>query len=383
MRIAFVTETFLPHTNGVVARLCASIEWLCEQGHDILVIAPDMQIKQYAGARIAGVPAHSFSFYPDMPLSLPSQCVGQNIRNFKPDIVHVVNPAILGVAGIYYSKRWHYPLVASFHTNIPRYAEFYHFPFLRSSLWWYFRTLHNQAKLNLCTSETIRAELVRRKFFNVQVWRRGVAVDKFGPSFFKAEMRQRLSKGRPEHTLLLYVGRLAPEKQIERLRYVLDACSNLSLAIIGDGPYRAHLENYFRGTNTVFTGFLHGIDLAASYASSDIFVFPSTTETLGLVLLEAMASGLPVIAADSGPTREQITDGVNGLLYQPTSPASLIQAVLALEDKELRRRLAQNAYAEGRRFGWDRQSRQLFDFYKQVVTSYVATRESHKPVVVR
>ncbi|MDA8335269.1 MAG: glycosyltransferase family 1 protein [Peptococcaceae bacterium] len=370
MRIAFVSETFLPHTNGVVARLCASIKWLIEQGHDIVVIAPDMQIKEFAGVRIDGVPSHRFFLYPDMPLSLPSQRVGQSIRAFKPDVVHVVNPAILGIAGIYYSSRWRLPLVASFHTNVPRYAEFYHFSFLKPLLWWYFRGLHNRANLNLCTSETIKAELIRRKFRNVEVWQRGVDMDKFGPAFYKAEMRQRLSRGRSETTLLLYVGRLAAEKQIERLRHVLDISNNLSLAIVGDGPHRRQLEHYFRGTNTFFTGLLHGADLAASYACSDVFVFPSTTETLGLVILEAMASGLPVVAADSGPTCEQIINGINGLLYQPSDPDSLTQAILALRNQELRQRLSQNAYAEARRFSWNNQSHQLYNYYQNVVDSF-------------
>lgn len=370
MRITFVTETFLPKMDGIVTRLCASIKWLHEQGHDIRVIAPDREVREYAGAKIDGVPAHKFLLYPDMPLALPSRRVGQSIQEFKPDIVHVVNPAMLGIAGIYYSRHWKLPLVASFHTNVPQYADFYHFPFLKSSLWWYFRTLHNQANLNLCTSETIKAELIHRRFRNVRVWQRGVAVDEFGPAFFKAEMRQHLTRGQTENTLLLYVGRLAVEKQIERLRQVLDASNNLSLAIVGDGPHRKYLEQYFSGTNTIFTGFLYGANLAAAYASSDIFVFPSTTETLGLVILEAMASGLPVVAADSGPTREQITDGVNGLLYQSSNLHSLTQAVQALANQELRQRLSQNAYVEGQRFGWNKQSLQLFNFYQNVVSNF-------------
>jgi glycosyltransferase involved in cell wall biosynthesis len=366
MRISFVTETFLPKTDGIVTRLCASIKWLSKQGHTIQVIAPDMGLKEYQNAQIAGMPAHKFWLYPDMPVALPSHRVGESLQAFKPDLVHVVNPALLGAAGVYYSRRRHLPLVASFHTNIPQYVDYYHLPFLKPILWQYFRTLHNHADLNLCTSETIKKELVQKKFRNVRVWQRGVASDEFGPHFYSDEMRHRLSGEHPGNTLLLYVGRLAAEKQIERLRPVLYASDNLSLAIVGDGPHRDYLEKYFGGTNTTFTGFLHGSNLAAAYASSDIFVFPSTTETLGLVILEAMASGLPVVAAESGPAREQIKEQVNGLLYQASHPESLTKAVLALENLELRKRLSQNAYAEGRQFGWERQSKQLFNFYQEL-----------------
>lgn len=369
MRIAFVTETFLPKTDGIVTRLCASIKWLCRQGHSIQVIAPDMGLNEFECAQVKGIPAHKFVLYPDMPLALPSRQVGEGIQAFKPDVVHVVNPALLGAAGVYYSRRWQIPLVASFHTNVPQYADFYHLPFLKPSLWWYFRTLHNQADLNLCTSDTIRNELIQKKFRNVQVWQRGVDVDQFDPKFYSAEMRGRMSAGHPENTLLLYVGRLAPEKQIERLHPVLSASKNLSLAIVGDGPHRAYLEKHFYGTNTTFIGFLHGRDLAAAYASSDLFVFPSTTETLGLVILEAMASGLPVVAANSGPTLEQVRDGFNGLLYSPSNPDSLTKAVLALENPELRKHLSENACAEGRKHGWDRQSSQLLNFYHDLLIS--------------
>ena len=369
MRITFVSETFMPNTNGIVTRLCASIKWLIKQGHNVQVIAPEMGVKEFEGVPIEGIAAHKFWLYPDLPLALPSRQVGRIIQDFKPDLVHVVNPALLGVAGVYYSKHFRIPLVASFHTNIPKYVDYYRLPFLKSGLWWYFRTLHNQAKLNLCTSEPIKQELTQRRFRNVHVWQRGVDIDLFGPGCYSAAMRQRLIGEHPQNTLLLYVGRLAAEKQIESLRSVLDTSPTHSLAIIGDGPHRGYLEEYYQGTNTVFTGFLYGQDLAAAYASSDIFVFPSTTETLGLVILEAMASRIAVVAADSGPIREQIKDGFNGLLYNPLKPDSLIRKVSALGSPELRRHLAQSAFAESRKYGWDGQSRQLYSFYQDTVAA--------------
>jgi glycosyltransferase involved in cell wall biosynthesis len=234
-------------------------------------------------------------------------------------------------------------------------------------LWWFFRTLHNRADLNLCTSQSVQTELIDKGFRNVHLWKRGVNVDQFGPHKRDRAMRELLSHRQPEKTILLYVGRLAAEKGIEQIRDVLESSPHYCLALVGDGPHRAYLENYFRGTNTVFTGFLHGEELAQAYASSDLFVFPSTTETLGLVILEAMASGLPVIAGKSGPTCEQIEDGATGLLFDACRAGGLAEAVVKFTDENLRERIAKNAYAAAKQVGWSEPSKQLLDYYERII----------------
>ncbi|GER67516.1 glycosyl transferase [Weizmannia acidilactici] len=375
MKIAIITETFLPSTDGIVTRLCASIRWLKQHGHEVLVIAPDLGVSNFEGIPVAGVPAHTFFLYKDKKFAFLSQKVKRYLLEFGPDLVHIVNPALLGATGIYYTKCLKFPLIASYHTEVPKYADYYHLPFLKPVLWWYFRLLHNRADLNLCTSMSVLKELEGKKFKNVHLWKRGVDTGLFGPDRFNAKMRTRLTARKTDKKLLLYVGRLAPEKGIEKIREVLDLSDDFCLAIVGDGPHRNYLENYFKGTPTVFTGFLHGEELASAYASSDIFVFPSTTETLGLVLLEAMASGLPVVAAESGPTKEQVTHGRTGLLYHPDIPDDFIQQVTTLKDDELRRRLSKNAREAARKFGWDAPSRQLLAFYKETVKGCAFSRK--------
>lgn len=367
MRIAIVTETFVPNTDGIVTRLTASIKWLTKQGHDVCVIAPDLGVNEYEGARVAGLPARSFFLYKEKKLALPKRKVGKILEDFQPDLVHVVNPAVLGVAGIYYSRKQKLPLIASYHTRIPQYADYYHLPFLKPALWWYFRTLHNKADLNLCTSQTIKKELEEQRFHHVHLWERGVDTDLLSKDKFDFSMREKLTGGHPQKKLLLYVGRLAVEKEIEKIKEVLAASDEFCLAIVGDGPHREQLERHFEGTNTVFTGFLHGEELARAYASSDCFIFPSTTETLGLVILEAMASGLPVVAARSGPTCEQIQDGVNGLLYDPDRPESFKETLLKIENEMLRKKIAKQAYHTGQQYGWSKPSEQLLQFYYQVL----------------
>lgn len=371
MKIAMVTETFLPQTDGIVTRLTAAIDWLQQEGHDILVIAPGQEISEYNGAKIVGLPQHAFFLYRDKKLAFPTRKIRQYLQDFAPDIVHVVNPAMLGIAGIYYAAKDHWPLVASYHTHIPKYADYYHVPMFKPLLWWFLRSLHNKADLNLCTSNATQAELQKQQFKNVNVWHRGVDTKQFHPDFHDESMRDYLTDGKPSKTLLLYVGRLAAEKELEKLRYVLEKSDDFVLALVGDGPDRERLEKHFSGTQTVFTGFLHGDDLSKAYASSDIFTFPSTTETLGLVILEAMSSGLPVVAAKSGPTSEQIEDGTSGLLFDPESDESFIDAVMKLGNPYLQKSLAVRARKMSRTMGWDRPSRQLLGFYEEVLYEHV------------
>jgi glycosyltransferase involved in cell wall biosynthesis len=378
MKIAIVTETFLPETDGVVTRVTTTIKWLHEQGHELLVIAPDSGTRDYEGIRVEGIPAHRFFLYKFRKVALPHPRVGRLLKAFKPDIVHVVNPAILGMAGIFYGKKW--PLVASWHTNIPQYADYYSVPYLKPALWWILRTLHNCADLNLCTSKSVQNNLENRGFKNVQVWKRGVDLERFGPQHRDSEMRLSLSGGEPDKILLLFVGRLASEKEIEKITHVLKGSDRFRLAIVGDGPHRERLEKHFESTHTVFTGFLHGDNLAKAYASSDVFVFPSTTETLGLVILEAMASGLPVLAANSGPTSEQIIEGETGLLFDSGTPGDMKKVVSKFRDATFRKNMGERARQSSKAFSWSGPSEQLSGFYHKLTNEKTAANP--KTVVV-
>lgn len=365
MKIMIITETFLPSTDGVVTRLIACIRWLHRDGHEIRIIAPDLGVKEFDGAIVNGVPAYSFPFYRSRKFALPNRTIKKYMAEFNPDVVHVVNPVAVGYSGVAYAKKLGIPLIASYHTNIPQYLAYYKLGMLDSLVWRFIKKLHNQADLNLCTSRTVLNELTEKGFERMQVWKRGVDAEKFHPRHASEDIRNRLSGGQKEKILLLYVGRLAAEKEIEKIRGVLDESDRFCLAIVGDGPYRMQLEKHFEGTATVFTGFLHDQELASAFASADAFVFPSTTETLGLVIMEAMASGLPVIAAESGPTKEQVTDRRNGLFYNSEDPDSFKNCILQLEDANFRQQLAHQAVADVAELGWCAAAQQIRDLYSQ------------------
>lgn len=365
MKIAIVTETFLPSTDGIVTRLKKAIEYFLREGHEVLIIAPDLGVTEYKGAKVIGVKPITFPFYRYRKWGFPSRKVYHELKKFEPDVIHAVNPLLMATSAVKAAQKLDLPLVSSYHTHLPKYLDFYKiYKPAKPLLWWYIRRQHKNADINLVTSETIKEELNTEGIERLSVIPRGVDVEKRHPKFKDAAMRERLTNGEPDNKLLVFIGRLAIEKEIHKLLPMLEKRSDISLAIIGDGPARNDLEKVFEGTKTVFTGFLHGEELSQAYASSDAFIFPSISETLGLVILEGMASGLPVIAAKSGPTMEQVTHEVNGMLYENEDLDSLLDAVEVIDDEERFNNIKVEARKEALKFSWDNASKRLLDYYK-------------------
>lgn len=370
MRIALFTETFLPKVDGIVTRLKHTIDHLQRQGDEVLIFCPAGGLTSYRGAKIYGLSAFPLPLYPELKLALPRPEIGQQLARFRPDIIHVINPAVLGLAGIFYAKSAQIPLVASYHTHLPKYLQHYGLGMLEGLLWELLKGAHNQAQLNLCTSSAMVDELRQQGIERVDLWQRGVDTETFHPDKVNPEMRHYLSQGEPNSRLLLYVGRLGAEKEIEQIKPILAAIPGARLAIVGNGPHRSCLESHFADTPTHFVGYLEGERLAAAYASADAFIFPSRTETLGLVLLEAMAAGCPTIAARSGGIPDIVTDGKNGYLFDPQDPQGAIVATQQLfATPESSRTLRHNARAEAECWGWSSATAQLQRYYRQVVGS--------------
>jgi glycosyltransferase involved in cell wall biosynthesis len=213
-------------------------------------------------------------------------------------------------------------------------------------------------------------ELSDKGIQHTALWQRGVDTEMFRPELRSAAMRHRLHGGHDDTGhLVLYIGRLSAEKQIERIRPVLEAMPQVRLALVGDGPQRQQLERHFEGTTTTFVGYLAGEELASAYASGDAFLFPSSTETLGLVLLEAMAAGCPVVGANRGGIPDIVSDGLNGCLYDPDESDSLTIAVRRLlGNPDTRRELRLAARQEAERWSWASATDQLRGYYRQVVS---------------
>jgi glycosyltransferase involved in cell wall biosynthesis len=372
VRIALFSETFLPQRNGVALILDRLVRHLTMLGHEVLVAVPVSwrprgDAPSRPGLRVIRVPGVPLPRYPDLTLALPfSPSVAREVAEFRPDVIHVVTEYSLGITGLQTAVALGIPAIASFHTNIPRYLPYYGFAWAGELCWDYLRWFHNQTAVTFCPSETNRHELESRGFRNVRVWPRGVDTERFSPAHREA------APGGAEALRLLYVGRLTPEKDLpvlfdayERLRAAGQGMP-LHLTLVGDGAYTGVMRAR-APRDVTFAGYLEGQSLSSAYAAADVFVFPSRSETLGNVVLEALASGLPVVGVREGGTLENVRDGVNGILCAPGDPASFAAGIRRLaDDAPLRRQLGRNARAWAEERTWEAAFAPLTDAYEEL-----------------
>jgi glycosyltransferase involved in cell wall biosynthesis len=353
MRIALFSEVFLPKIDGIVNTLCHLLDHLAIRGHTSILFTPEGGPPRYADTPVMRLSGISLPFYSDIKLVPPYANINGRLADFQPDLIHVVNPFSLGLIGLSQARTLNVPVVASYHTDIPGFAARWGFGVMSEPLWAYLRWLHNQADINLCPSQVTQAEIEAHGIQRTKLWSRGVDTEQFNPVHYRQDWRMRLSGGQPDAPLLLYVGRLSPEKRIGWLHPVLTALPQARLAIVGDGPARPDLERLFANSPTVFTGFLRGHDLACAYAAADIFVFPAANETFGNVVLEAMASGLPVVTPRSGGVLDQVVEGETGLMFNPEDQQDLIKAVTDLiANKSYARRLGLTGRLVAKQRNW-------------------------------
>jgi glycosyltransferase involved in cell wall biosynthesis len=375
VRIAYFSEVFLPKVDGVVNTLCHLFEYLGDQGYESILFAPNGGPDLYDCTPVLGHHGYAFPRYPELRLVPPTIDVTHTMKNFQPDLIHVVNPASLGWVGIRYGYKNDIPIVASYHTDLPGFAKQWGLGFLNPLVWRYFRLIHNQADLTLAPSEFTAQEIRAKGFLNVKVWSRGVDTQGFSPSKRSQAWRVRFTDGYPGTPILLYVGRLAKEKRVHLLHDVIKDIPEACLVIVGDGPERPELERLFADTNTIFTGYLTGEELAEAYASSDVFVFPGANETFGNVILEAMASGLPVVAPKSGGVVDFVIDRVTGYLFAPDDTVSLLLTTkLLVQYTTVARRMgaAGRIFAEAR--SWEIVMDELIEHYHRLCKEHSQTQ---------
>lgn len=359
MRISLVTETYFPQVNGVSRTLDRLVRYCSEQGDRIQLHMPrydensaplPCQVEKRDWWSIA------LPFYKEVVL--PVVTVGmieRALRDFQPDLVHIATEGPLGRAALRAATRLKLPIVSSYHTNFPQYLQTYKASFLEPLCWQYLRWFHNRTLGTFCPSNSTKRLIVSKGFQNVGIWSRGVDSHRFSPG--KRDYEVRKSFGiKPDDIVMTYAGRIANEKNLQMLMNAwqqLEEFDHVHLLFVGDGPLRTKLEA-MNTKRTIFAGYRYGEELASIYASSDIFVFPSLSETFGNVVLEAMASGLPVVAYKVQGPKDIVQDKVNGLLVNDVSAEALARAMRKmLVNNELRWQMGNQArnYAEGQT--WD------------------------------
>ena len=259
------------------------------------------------------------------------------------------------LASIFYARTMSIPLVMSYHTHLPMYARNYlgFIPGIEKLAWELLRFAHSRADLTLCTSPPMKEELEENGIPRVEVWRKGIDTERFNPEFKNEEMRKVMTDGNPDDFLMVYVGRLGAEKRIKDVRDILEKMPNARFAVVGKGPQMEELQSYFEGTKTVFLGQRSGDELSQAFASADAFIMPSDSETLGFVVLESMASGVPVVGCKAGGIPSIISHEKDGFLVDTGDIDGYVKRLQQLEDKKFRDDMGKVARTEAERWGWE------------------------------
>jgi glycosyltransferase involved in cell wall biosynthesis len=361
MRIALFSDTFWPQVNGVALTLKRFTEHLEKRHISFRTFVPKVNEEDLFANNIQCFASLPLLMYPECRVALPNYFTIYNqLQKFKPDLIHIATPFNIGLCGLYYARKYAVPHVASYHTHFDRYLQYYHLQFASPLFWRYIRWFHQSCLATFVPSQDTAEQMNQQGIQGVDLWKRGIDCRLFHPDKKNKAIREKYNFN--ERYMFLYVGRLAPEKDLD---IMIDVMKNLPDALrneirwffVGDGPMLKQLQAE-APSNATFTGYLNGESLAELYASADLFVFPSSTETFGNVVLESLASGTPVIGARSGGVQEIIQHGKTGLLCPPRDPDAFIRAIVSMLERP--ERLTDFGY-EGRVYASTQSWETIFD----------------------
>ncbi|KAI8637170.1 hypothetical protein BD408DRAFT_425012 [Parasitella parasitica] len=329
MRIAIITENFLPKVDGVTRTLARLLEHLSKTDNQVILLGPETNMATYAGADLVGTYGIPFFLYPELKFNFWRPKFTQKLMEFQPDVIHLVDPVFLGAFGLAVVRYYlpNVPIVSSYHTNLAVYCDHFGYGFLKSFMWGWNRYCHSFSRFVACPSPSTMSIICSHGFENVRLWPRGVDTSLFSPTQRSEDLRAQwmgISALESQNkTVIIYVGRVSLEKNIG---LVVEAYKDMDhsschLVVVGHGPAFHEIQGYCstKRIPVTFTGYLQGQDLSQAYASADIFAFPSVTETFGQVVLEAMSSGLPVVGLDAEGVRDLVDDKRTGLLLNATN----------------------------------------------------------------
>ncbi|MEO8262673.1 MAG: glycosyltransferase [Pseudolysinimonas sp.] len=383
MRVVLVAETFLPQMNGVVNSLLHVLRHLEARGHEALVIAPGASQSpdrgRLHGAGIALLRSMPAPTYPEVRITLASaRRLEKILREFRPDVVHLASPFVLGWQALRAAQRSGIPTVAIYQTDIPGYAQRYGFPALAPALTRHVARIHQRATLTLAPSSSSMTELAALGVERTRLWARGVDGVRFAPERRTDSWRRRVAPN--NERIIGFVGRLAPEKQVEDLAALADI-PGTKLVVVGDGPSRTALQKLL--PDAVFLGFLGGSDLAEAVAGFDVFVHPGESETFCQTVQEALASGVPVVATGRGGPLDLVQNSRTGWLYRPGDLADLRARVLDLVGDDAKRQaFALSARSSVTHRTWARLGDELLAHYRDAIAQPATPDSTSRPIEV-
>jgi len=369
MKVAIVTESFLPQINGVTNSVLRILESLSDGGHEALVIAPESEgtPKEYAGHKIKTIPALPIqNVIPiGLPIGLPNRRLEHLIDGFSPDVIHLASPMLLGMHGAKVAKKLDIPTLSVYQTDMAGFASYYGFDIAHSSLRKLVGKIHAQTDRTLAPSRSACIELKSLGVNEVYLWQRGVNNELFHPSK-RSESLRKYWDPTGKKTIIGFVGRLAKEKRINDLKY-LDRNPNYLLIITGDGPAKERLKKEL--PNAIFMGHKNGNDLAEIYASLDLFIHPGPNETFCQAVQEALSSGTPCIVPTTGGPVDLVSHGKTGYVINTHRPDDLESTVLHFQLRNDRANMAIQERQSVLGRTWSTINAQLINHYEQILTN--------------
>jgi glycosyltransferase involved in cell wall biosynthesis len=384
VKVAIISEVYLPKIDGVVGRTVNLIQQLQKAGDEVLVICPEVKLPRNSPVPVIEFRGFPCSSYPEYIIGMPDRTLIDGLAEFQPDVIHFLNPFAFGFQcyDLISREPVNIPIVFSFHTLYGEFVKKYRgLSSVSKLIWWLSKSYHNRAAVNLTVSVPIEQELRQRGFERVTLWPPAVDATMYSPNRRSDAMRRKLSGDHPESPLLLTVSRLAPEKNVEFLIRILRQVPEARLAIVGGGPQREELERLFAGYPATFIGYLEGEKLAEAYASADAFVYASETETMGNVILEAMASGLPVCAAAAGGVPSLVNHGIDGFLYEPGCEAEAVGYLRQLLNQpEFRQQISDAAVRSASARTWNEAAMSVRRNYQQAIDGCIPAQMTSERV---
>lgn len=371
-KVALFTGNYNHIRDGVSLTLNRLVRFLMDQGIEVLVFGPSIKepaldhygkLIEVPSMRMPGRPEYRITFaFPEFEK--------QKLDDFNPDIIHIATPDLLGFKALKWANNRDIPVVSSYHTHFPSYLKYYKLSILEPLMWRYLSWFYHHCEQLYVPTPSMADFLKMKKVqCDLKIWSRGIDTAKFNPK--KRDENWRKDFGiKPDDLVITFVSRLVWEKNLKIYAEVLKKLTNkysyVKALVVGDGPAGEELKELL--PNAIYTGFLKGDDLSKAYASSDLFFFPSDTETFGNVTLEAMASGLPCIVADAVGSKSLVEQNVNGFLA-PVSQTDLFYTYIdqLITDEDLRKKMAASSLEKAKNYSWEIINGNLLNYYEQVL----------------
>lgn len=372
MKIAIFSDTYFPQVNGVAQSLKRLTDHLEKRKIQYEIFAPEINdAPSYPNInQFFSLP---FLLYPECRTVIANpKKIKAKLQQFQPDIIHIATPYMMGLYGLFSAKSLNIPVVSSYHTHFDQYLEYYKAPWLLPLLWKYLRWFHDATERTFVPTMETKKKLEDLGFQSLRIWTRGVDSSKFHPFFDTKKVRRKYNI--TQKYVLTYVGRFAPEKDLKTLNNIMEYLpssykENIHWLLVGDGPnFPEWKKKMCNLDNITLTGYLKGEDLAEIYACADLFIFPSSTETFGNVVLESFASGTPAIVANEGGVKEIVQHNITGMICQKKNEHEFIGSIMELLRKEdIRNTMGKAARDYALKQSWESILDGLIEEYRNVL----------------